>query len=245
MSWLLRSVVVAAALAALIAVGRFERSHEATREVHGFRIVERLIGPLDSPALSGYRVLPGFDCLTYRRGGNVFALELCVDRTGRVVEAISHSKQWKDYCIFIIEDDAQSGYDHVDGHRTIYSAISPYTRRKFVDHTLYTTLSMLKSIELMLGLDPMNRFDALTPPLTTCFSDTPDLTPFDAVPNTTMIGDMNPPVSAQNAAEKRWTKISLALDWSGPDRADPVTLNHVLWHTLHGVDAPYPGEEGR
>lgn len=88
MSWLLRSVVVAAALAALIAVGRFERSHEATREVHGFRIVERLIGPLDSPALSGYRVLPGFDCLTYRRGGNVFALELCVDRTGRVVEAI-------------------------------------------------------------------------------------------------------------------------------------------------------------
>jgi hypothetical protein len=87
-SWLLRSVVVAVALAALVAVGRFERSHEATREVHGFRIVERLIGRLDSPTLSGYRVLPGFDCLTYRRGGNVFALELCVDRTGRVVEAI-------------------------------------------------------------------------------------------------------------------------------------------------------------
>ena len=88
MSWLLRSVVVAVALAALVAVGRFERSHEASREVHGFRIVERLIGPLDSPTLSGYRVLPGFDCLTYRRGGNVFALELCVDRAGRVVEAI-------------------------------------------------------------------------------------------------------------------------------------------------------------
>ena len=88
MSWLLRSVVVAVAVAALVAVGRFERSHEATREVHGFRIVERLIGPLDSPTLSGYRVLPGFDCLTYRRGGNVFALELCVDRAGRVVEAI-------------------------------------------------------------------------------------------------------------------------------------------------------------
>jgi hypothetical protein len=87
-SWLLRSVVAVVVLAALVAVGRFERSHEATREVHGFRIVERLIGPLDSPTLSGYRVLPGFDCLTYRRGGNVFALELCVDRTGRVVEAI-------------------------------------------------------------------------------------------------------------------------------------------------------------
>jgi hypothetical protein len=87
-SWLLRSAVVAVALAALVAVGRFERSHEAKREVNGFHVVQRLIGPLDSSALSGYRVLPGFDCLTYRQGGNVFALELCVDRAGRVVEAI-------------------------------------------------------------------------------------------------------------------------------------------------------------
>jgi hypothetical protein len=87
-SCLLRSAVVATALAALVAVGRFERSSEAKREVRGFDIVQRLIGPLDSPTLSGYRVLPGFDCLTYRRGSNVFALELCVDRAGRVVEAI-------------------------------------------------------------------------------------------------------------------------------------------------------------
>jgi hypothetical protein len=76
-----------AVLAALVGVGRFERSHEVRREVNGFRVVERLIGPLDSPSLSGYRVAAGFDCLTYRRG-NIFALELCVDRAGRVVEAI-------------------------------------------------------------------------------------------------------------------------------------------------------------
>jgi hypothetical protein len=87
-SWLLRSAAVAVALAALVGIGRLERSHEARRESNGFRIVERLIGPLDSPTLSGYRVQPRFDCLTYRRGGNVFALELCVDRAGRVVEAI-------------------------------------------------------------------------------------------------------------------------------------------------------------
>ena len=88
MSWLLRSAVAVALVAVLVVVGRLERSHEAHREADGFRIVERLIGPLDSPSLSGYRVQPGFDCLTYRRSGNVYALELCVDRAGRVVEAI-------------------------------------------------------------------------------------------------------------------------------------------------------------
>jgi hypothetical protein len=87
-SWVFRSAAVLAVLAALVAAGRVERSHEARREDGGFRIVERLIGPLDSRNLSGYRVQSGFDCLTYGRGGNVFALELCVDRAGRVVEAI-------------------------------------------------------------------------------------------------------------------------------------------------------------
>lgn len=83
------AVVVAAAL---VAVGRFERSAQATREMNGFRIVQRLIGPLDSPSLSGYRVFSAFDCLTYRRGKNPFALELCIDRRGRVVEAIDRRR---------------------------------------------------------------------------------------------------------------------------------------------------------
>jgi hypothetical protein len=83
-------VVVAAV--ALVAIGRWERGREAHREENGFRIVERLIGPLDSRSLSGFRVLPGFDCLTYRRGTDVFALELCVDRAGRVVEAIDRRR---------------------------------------------------------------------------------------------------------------------------------------------------------
>jgi len=79
---------VLAVAALLVGIGRFERRHEAQREMAGFRIVERLIGPLDSPTLSGFRVFPAFDCLTYRRGQNVFALELCIDGSGRVVEAI-------------------------------------------------------------------------------------------------------------------------------------------------------------
>lgn len=82
------TVAVVVVAAGLVALGRWERDREGQREVNGFRIVQRLIGPLDSHSLSGFRVLPAFDCLTYRRGANPLALELCVDRTGRVVEAI-------------------------------------------------------------------------------------------------------------------------------------------------------------
>jgi hypothetical protein len=86
--WPVASAVVVAVAVALVAVGRFERSRQVDREVNGFQVVQRLIGPLDSPSLSGFRVFPAYDCLTYRRGANVFALELCVDGSGRVVEAI-------------------------------------------------------------------------------------------------------------------------------------------------------------
>ena len=159
---------------------------------------------------------------------------------GRIVEAVSHSPQWKDTCIFVIEDDAQSGPDHVDGHRTVYMAFSPYVRRQFVDSNLYTTVSMLRSIEQMLGMDPMNKFDALTPPLAACFTDTPDLTPYTQVPAPIALDEMNPPKIALKGRERYWTEQSLKLDWSGLDRPDPQKLNQILWHTLNGVDAPYP-----
>jgi hypothetical protein len=159
---------------------------------------------------------------------------------GRVVEAVSHSPQWKHTCIFVIEDDAQSGYDHVDGHRTVFMAFSPFVKRKFVDHSMYNTCSMLRSIELMLGIDPMNRFDALTPPLAACFQETPDYTPYTVHANQIALDDMNPPAATQTGKDLYWTKRSLALDWSAPDRADPATLNHILWHTMHGVNTPYP-----
>jgi hypothetical protein len=97
---------------ALVGVGRYERSHQAQRQVNGFRIVQRLIGPLDSPSLSGFRVLPSFDCLTYRRGGNVFALELCVDREGRVVEAID--RRTFDRRIWSLKFDPSASTDRVD-----------------------------------------------------------------------------------------------------------------------------------
>jgi hypothetical protein len=115
-SWRTRSAAIAGVVvvvaAALVAVGRWEGSHEATREVRGFHIVQRLIGPLDSPSLSGFRVLPGFDCLTYRRGTNVFALELCVDGSGRVVEAID--RRAYDRRIWSLRFDPSASTDRVD-----------------------------------------------------------------------------------------------------------------------------------
>ena len=116
MSWRTRSaagvLVVVALAAGLVAIGRWERSSEASREMRGFRIVQRLIGPLDSRSLSGFRVMPGFDCLTYRRGANVFALELCVDPAGRVVEAID--RRTFDRRIWSLRFAPTSSTDRVD-----------------------------------------------------------------------------------------------------------------------------------
>jgi hypothetical protein len=105
------AVAVAVVAAGLVALGRWERGREGHREVNGFRIVQRLIGPLDSPGLSGFRVLPDFDCLTYRRGQNPFALELCVDRSGRVVEAID--RRTYDRRIWSLRFDPSASTDRV------------------------------------------------------------------------------------------------------------------------------------
>jgi DNA-binding beta-propeller fold protein YncE len=159
---------------------------------------------------------------------------------GRVVEAVSKSPQWKNTCIFVIEDDAQYGVDHVDGHRTVYFAISPFTRRGCVDHELCNTVSMIRSIELMLGIEPMNRFDALTPPLAECFSNVRDLSPYTAVPNQIELDKMNPSFGSLQGSQREWTRKSMALDWSDIDRADARVLNQVIWHSVRGADAPFP-----
>jgi DNA-binding beta-propeller fold protein YncE len=159
---------------------------------------------------------------------------------GRIVEGVSHSPQWKSTCILVIEDDAQAGLDHVDGHRTVFMAYSPYIRRHYVDSNFYTTVSLLHSIELMLGLDPMNRFDATAPPLAACFTDKPDLTPYTAVPNNIPLDDMNVPKTALNGAARDWANRSDALDWSGMDRADAATLSEILWYSVRGYNTPYP-----
>ncbi len=161
---------------------------------------------------------------------------------GRIVEAVSSSKEWSKTCILVIEDDAQAGPDHVDGHRTVYMAISPYTRRGYVDSTFHTTTSMIRSIELMLGLPPMNRFDAMAYPLEACFTDKADTAPYKAVPNNIPLDERNPGANGKRmtALDRFWLKKTMELDWSHLDAADPYWLNRINWYSFHGPSRPYP-----
>jgi DNA-binding beta-propeller fold protein YncE len=160
---------------------------------------------------------------------------------GRVVEAISKSPQWKDTAIFVIEDDGQALPDHVDGHRTPYFVISPYVRRGTVDHNFYTTVDMIKSIEMMLGLEPMNRFDWLARPITTCFQATPDLRPYLHCPNNQPLDERNAPMAKLSPVGQRFLKTSLSLDWTHLDGPDPEKLSRINWYSLT-QGRPFPDQ---
>src|SRR5205085_11674595 len=115
---------------------------------------------------------------------------------GRVVGAVSKSKFWQDACIFVVEGDPQFGLDHVDRHRTVALVSSPYTRRKFVDSTCYNQTGMIKTIELLLGLPPMNQFDLSATAMRKCFQDKADLTPYRCRTNQIALDEMNKPLKA-------------------------------------------------
>jgi len=152
---------------------------------------------------------------------------------GRIVQTVSRSPIWRETAIFIIEDDAQDGPDHVDAHRTVCLVASPYVRRGVVDHRMYSTVSMLRTIELTLGLPPMSQFDAAAAPMITAFSDTPTLMPYDAVQPKQPLGEIN-----QKNAYRAKDAIALALD--RPDEADAQILNAILWHAVKGKHVPMP-----
>ncbi|MCX6953817.1 MAG: bifunctional YncE family protein/alkaline phosphatase family protein [Verrucomicrobia bacterium] len=160
---------------------------------------------------------------------------------GRVVEAVSQSKFWKETCIIAIEDDPQSGWDHVSGYRTTAYVVSPYTKRKTVIHTQYNQTSVLRTIELMLGLPPMNQLDATATPMTDCFTDTPDFTPFVSVPNRVPLDEMNPNpklVSDPQLRKDAYASAKLPLDQA--DQCPEDVLNRILWRSMKGVHVPYP-----
>ena len=160
---------------------------------------------------------------------------------GRIVEAVSHSRFWSDTCIFVVQDDPQNGFDHIDGHRTVAMAISPFTRRGSLVSTNYNQTSMVRTIELVLGLPPMNQFDASATPMFDCFSDTADLAPYSAVPNIIPLDQLNPPVAAiRDPAQLHWAKVSQEMPLDEVDAADEDTLNRILWHAMRGRDDTYP-----
>lgn len=160
---------------------------------------------------------------------------------GKVVEAVSKSQFWAKTCIFVVEDDPQNGFDHVDGHRTVALVISPFTKRKFVDSTCYNQTGMVKTIELILGLPPMNQLDLSATAMRKCFMDKPDLTAYTHVPAKIKLDEMNKELKDLNGTSLYWAKKSLELDFEKEDQADEDTFNRILWHAVRG-DAPYPGD---
>jgi DNA-binding beta-propeller fold protein YncE len=152
---------------------------------------------------------------------------------GLLVDAVSHSKFWSRTAIFILEDDAQDGPDHVDAHRSPAFVISPYTRRGVVDSTMYSTSSMLRTMELILGLQPMTQFDAAATPMFNVFQSTPDLRPYDLVPPQVDLGARNTAASWGSAASGR-------MNFSREDATDEQALNEIIWHSVRGASRPMP-----
>ena len=153
---------------------------------------------------------------------------------GRVVEGLSKSRFWKGMAIFVVEDDAQNGSDHVDAHRTVALAISPYIKRHSVDSTMYSTSSMLRTIELCLGLDPMSQFDAAARPMSNAFTATPDLTPYTHRPAQVDLNAKNLPHRLGGRGSRK--RLNLEIE----DRADDLVFNEIIWKSVKGADSPMP-----
>ncbi len=166
---------------------------------------------------------------------------------GKIVEGLSKSSFWKNMAIFVVEDDAQDGVDHIDGHRTVALAISPFTKRGTVDSTMYTQPSMVKTIELMLGLPSMSIFDLVATDMHASFiapGETPNLGAFTAVAPQISLLDENPkPASIQGrfARERRSAAVaSSKMMLDSPDEAPTERLNRILWHDARGWNKAYP-----
>jgi YVTN family beta-propeller protein len=152
---------------------------------------------------------------------------------GRLVEAISRSRFWPESAVFVLEDDAQNGPDHVDAHRSVLLVASPWTKRAAVDSTLCTTSGVLHTIELLLGLPPMSQYDAAATPLFAAFAPKPDPAPYSVRP-------VRVDIHETNRADAPGAQASLRMDLAKPDLAPELELNEILWKSVRGRDAVMP-----
>ncbi|MFF5584814.1 alkaline phosphatase family protein [Streptomyces hygroscopicus] len=190
---------------------------------------------------------------------------------GKIVDKISHSKYWKDSAIFVVEDDSQAGLDHVDGHRAPVQIISPWAKHGTVDSHYYSQINMMRTIEQILGIQPMNQKDTAATPMTSAFTQRPDFTPFTALPNRVSLTDgvktppscgldtpaaQNPKAAAVPSASVPADMKNVAAQWDQwkskqrltgphavPDYAPPAQMNHLTWYETHNWAKPYPGEK--
>ena len=186
------------------------------------------------PALSIIRL--GGDHTSYTRAGFPTPRAMIAENDlalGRLVEEISKSRAWKDSAIFVLEDDAQNGPDHVDAHRSVAFVASPYARRRTVDSSLYTTCGMLRTIELILGLPPMSQYDAAGRPMYGAFQSRPVATPYTHREARVALDEMNDP-------QAYGARASAAADLAEADRVPDIQFNEILWKSVRGAASPMP-----
>jgi hypothetical protein len=166
---------------------------------------------------------------------------------GQIVESLSHSSFWSSMAILVVEDDAQDGVDHIDGHRTVALVASPFAKRGTIDSTFYSLPSMVKTVELMLGLPALSMFDLVATDMGASFvapHDAPDLTPYTALTPRQSLYDVNRRVGAITGPDaelrRRATVASGRMNFRVPDAAPSEQLNRILWHDARGWKAPYP-----
>jgi DNA-binding beta-propeller fold protein YncE len=150
---------------------------------------------------------------------------------GRIIDTVSHSKYWPQTAIFVLEDDAQNGSDHVDAHRTIAFVASPYARRGVTDSTMYSTSSMLRTMELILGLKPMSQFDAAATPMYETFQGEADFRPYETAQSNINLGETN--------TRAAWG-ANLKMNFAKEDQADDYLLNEVVWKSVRGASSQMP-----
>ena len=151
---------------------------------------------------------------------------------GEFIDYLSRSSIWKETVVFILEDDAQNGPDHVDAHRSPVYVAGGLVKRRYVDHTMYSTTSVLRTMELILGLSPMSQYDAAAKSMWRCFTSTPDLTPFSVLPEAVDLQE-------KNVATNQWSRKSATLDLTREDRVPDQLFNEILWKGIKG-DVPLP-----
>jgi len=152
---------------------------------------------------------------------------------GLFVEYLSNSPIWNESLVVIVEDDAQNGPDHVDAHRSTAYIAGGFVKQGFVDHTMYSTSSALRTMELILGLPPMTQYDAAAEPLWRCFNKTAKHPPFKALPNQV---DLN----LKNIADNKMSRLSETFDFSKEDRVPDAQFNEVIWAAIHGLNSVCP-----
>jgi YVTN family beta-propeller protein len=205
---------------------------KAFEKASGDSLPELMVVALPNDHTAGIR--PGFPTPRAMVADNDVAL-------GRIVEAFTRSRFWENTVIFVVEDDSQAGWDHVSAYRTVAMVISPYSRFKTVNHSYYTQPSMVRTIEQILGLPPMNIQDAIAKTMKDCFNATPDLTPYTALPNKIPLDELTGPLTSLSGKTLHFAKMSMKPEYDGVDSGDDDLLNRILWYAAKG-NTPYPAK---